>query len=161
MTMQGDPAPRWPPRWSRLPVAASRTAVRAGDLLAVVEAMKMEHELRAPHDGRVLALLARPGELLAEGDALLRLGAADLPGQAEVPRETTTRQPHCAPELNELREREAPLRDDARPEAVARRHASGLRTARENVADLCDEGSFVEYGAFAYARRPTRRPSRS
>ena len=57
-----------------LAVAAGQ-AVRAGDLLAVVEAMKMEHELRAPHDGRVLALLARPGELLAEGDALLRLGA--------------------------------------------------------------------------------------
>ena len=140
-----------------LAVAAGQ-AVRAGDLLAVVEAMKMEHELRAPHDGRVLALLARPGELLAEGDALLRLGAAELPGQTEVPREATIAPAASRPELNELREREALLRDDARPEAVARRHASGLRTARENIADLCDAGSFVEYGAFAYAAQAKRRP---
>ena len=140
-----------------LAVAAGQ-AVRAGDLLAVVEAMKMEHELRAPHDGRVLALLARPGELLAEGDALLRLGAAELPGQTEVPREATIAPAASRPELNELREREALLRDDARPAAVARRHASGLRTARENVADLCDEGSFVEYGAYAYAAQARRRP---
>ena len=85
-----------------LAVAAGQ-AVRAGDLLAVVEAMKMEHELRAPHDGRVLALLAKPGELLAEGDALLRLGAAELPGQAEVPREATIAPAALRPELNELR----------------------------------------------------------
>ncbi|MBS0437556.1 MAG: biotin/lipoyl-binding protein [Proteobacteria bacterium] len=140
-----------------LPVAAGQ-AVRAGDLLAVVEAMKMEHELRAPHDGRVLALMAKPGDLLAEGDALLRLGAAELPGQAEAPREAVIAPAALRPELNELREREALLRDDARPEAVARRHASGLRTARENVADLCDAGSFVEYGAFAYAAQARRRP---
>ena len=45
-----------------------------------------------------------------------------------------------------------------RPQAVAGRHAKGLRTARENVADLCDPDSFVEYGAFAYAAQTKRRP---
>jgi acetyl-CoA carboxylase carboxyltransferase component len=47
--------------------------------------------------------------------------------------------------------------DAARPEAVARRHALGLRTARENVADLCDPGSFIEYGALAIAAQRSRR----
>ncbi len=60
-------------------------------------------------------------------------------------------------DLLELRAREALLADASRPEAVARRHALGLRTARENIADLCDEGSFVEYGALAFAAQRARR----
>jgi len=40
---------------------------------------------------------------------------------------------------------------------VTKRHALGLRTARENIADLCDEGSFVEYGALAVAAQRSRR----
>ncbi len=47
--------------------------------------------------------------------------------------------------------------DEGRPEAVARRHARGQRTARENLADLIDPGSFVEYGAFAVAAQRARR----
>ncbi len=61
------------------------------------------------------------------------------------------------PELAELRERLAATTDAGRPEAVARRRRTGQRTARENVADLVDEGSFVEYGALAVAaQRSTR-----
>ena len=47
--------------------------------------------------------------------------------------------------------------DAARPEAKAKRHALGLRTARENIADLCDDGSFIEYGALAVAAQRSRR----
>ena len=47
--------------------------------------------------------------------------------------------------------------DESRPEAVARRRAKGYRTARENLADLCDEGSFVEYGQLAVAAQRQRR----
>src|SRR5215475_10956731 len=47
--------------------------------------------------------------------------------------------------------------DAARPEAVARRHGTGLRTARENLADLCDPDSFVEYGALTIAAQRQRR----
>ncbi|TXH48305.1 MAG: biotin/lipoyl-binding protein [Burkholderiaceae bacterium] len=132
-------------------------AVRAGELLAVVEAMKMEHELRAPSDARVLALLAAPGEALAEGDTLLRLGPAQGQDTVAPPITAVAAPAALRPELQALREREALLRDEARPDAMARRHAAGLRSARENVADLCDPGSFVEYGAFAYAAQTQRR----
>ena len=133
-------------------------AVRAGDLLAVVEAMKMQHELRAPQAARVVAVLAKAGELLAEGDGLLRLGPAEH-GAVAAPRDDEApAAPAIRPELQELFDRTALLRDEARPEAIARRHATGARTARENVADLCDAGSFVEYGAFAYAAQAKRRP---
>ena len=57
----------------------------------------------------------------------------------------------------ELRRRRALTEDAARPEAVARRHAAGGRTARENIADLVDPGSFVEYGRFAVAAQRHRR----
>ena len=60
-------------------------------------------------------------------------------------------------DLLELRAREALLADASRPDAVAKRHALGLRTARENIADLCDAGSFVEYGALAFAAQRSRR----
>ena len=45
----------------------------------------------------------------------------------------------------------------ARPEAVARRRKTGQRTTRENVADLCDAGSFVEYGPLVLAAQRRRR----
>ena len=48
--------------------------------------------------------------------------------------------------------------DAARPEAVARRREQGRRTARENVADLVDEGTFVEYGPLIFAAQERRRP---
>ena len=60
-------------------------------------------------------------------------------------------------DLAELRRRAALTRDEARPEAVSRRHEAGGRTARENLEDLVDAGSFVEYGRFAIAAQRGRR----
>jgi len=61
-------------------------------------------------------------------------------------------------ELAELRARLHATTDAARPEAVARRRKTGQRTARENIADLVDEGSFVEYGGLALAAQRQRHP---
>ncbi len=61
------------------------------------------------------------------------------------------------PELEELLRRRAAMSDDARTEAVERRHAAGRRTARANVEDLCDKGTFVEYGGLAIAAQRSRR----
>ncbi|MUL83065.1 MULTISPECIES: acyl-CoA carboxylase subunit beta [unclassified Mycolicibacterium] len=60
-------------------------------------------------------------------------------------------------DLAELLRRRALTQDAGRPDAVARRHASGGRTARENITDLVDDGSFVEYGRFAIAAQRQRR----
>jgi len=59
--------------------------------------------------------------------------------------------------LQRLVDRHAATLDAARPDAMRRRHALGLRSARENIDDLCDEGSFVEYGALAIAAQSARR----
>jgi methylmalonyl-CoA carboxyltransferase 12S subunit len=60
-------------------------------------------------------------------------------------------------DLAEALERREATRDEARPEAVERRRAAGGRTARENLADLVDPGTFVEYGALALAAQRGRR----
>ncbi|ADB51131.1 acyl-CoA carboxylase subunit beta [Conexibacter woesei] len=60
-------------------------------------------------------------------------------------------------DLAELLRRRRLTEDAARPDAVARRRTAGGRTARENVADLVDPGSFVEYGRFAIAAQRQRR----
>jgi acetyl-CoA carboxylase carboxyltransferase component len=61
------------------------------------------------------------------------------------------------PDLQRVLDRHALTLDAARPDAIAKRHALGLRTARENIADLCDPGSFSEYGALAVAAQRSRR----
>jgi len=60
------------------------------------------------------------------------------------------------PELAALRARLAATTDSGRPDAVARRRKTGQRTARENIADLVDDGTFVEYGALALAAQRQR-----
>jgi len=60
-------------------------------------------------------------------------------------------------DLQEVQARHALTLDAQRPEAVAKRHALGMRTARENIDDLCDPGSFAEYGALAIAAQRSRR----
>jgi len=61
------------------------------------------------------------------------------------------------PELTAWRERAARTLDEQRAEAKARRHSKGYRTARENVEDLVDENSFLEYGQLAVAAQRSRR----
>ncbi|MBL8328594.1 MAG: acetyl/propionyl/methylcrotonyl-CoA carboxylase subunit alpha [Rubrivivax sp.] len=56
-------------------LARTGEQVKRGQPLAVMEAMKMEHTLHAPHDGVVAELLYAVGDQVAEGGALLRLEA--------------------------------------------------------------------------------------
>jgi acetyl-CoA carboxylase carboxyltransferase component len=131
-------------------------AVRAGELLLVLEAMKMEHELRAPADGLVGELFVAAGAAVRRGEPLLQLRPQRLaPVVANPALPEQQAQEHA--DLAAWQARQALTLDAARPEAIAKRHALGLRSARENVDDLCDAGSFQEYGALAYAAQRARR----
>jgi acetyl-CoA carboxylase carboxyltransferase component len=133
-------------------------AVFAGQVLLVQEAMKMEVPLQAPCAGRISAVLATVGEVVDEGAVLLELEQLKTLAPSQTPAsDGATPERGVRPELDRLRQRLALTTDAARPEAVARRHASGLRTARENVTDLVDAGSFMEYGALAIAAQRNRR----
>jgi methylmalonyl-CoA carboxyltransferase 12S subunit len=65
--------------------------------------------------------------------------------------------PEFRDDLAELLRRRALAEDAARDADVERRHAASGRTARENLADLVDPGTFVEYGRFAIAAQRGRR----
>ncbi len=128
--------------------------VAAGAELAVIEAMKMEHLLHAPAAGRLAALLAQPGDFVQAGQVLARLQAGAGAG-ATAAGDASSTAPRA--DLRRMQERHALTLDAARPEAVARRHALGLRTARKNIDDLCDPGTFDEFGALAVAAQSQRR----
>ncbi len=138
--------------------------VRAGDVLVILEAMKMEHELRATHAARIREIYFAPGESVSEGDLLSKweLLVQDLIGlEGDLPTnladEVSAATLAVRPDLQKLQNRLTLTLDSSRPQAVAKRHALGMRTARENIADLCDANSFLEYGALAVAAQRSRR----
>jgi len=130
--------------------------VARGQVVAVLEAMKMEHTVEAPVSGRVGALLAEPGQTLMTGEPILSIEPGDGPDAAAVV-EAEIDLDAIRPDLQEVFDRRDLGRDAARPVAVAKRHARGQRTARENLASLVDDGSFNEYGEFAVAAQSRRR----
>ncbi|MGY0488159.1 carboxyl transferase domain-containing protein [Streptomyces sp. WG-D5] len=131
--------------------------VAAGATLLVLEAMKMEHVVRAEEAGVVREVRARVGETVAEGAELVLLDVTEG-GAALAEADVAVDPDAIRPDLADSLARHAFGLDENRPEAVAKRHATGLRTARENIADLCDPDSFEEYGALAVAAQRQRRP---
>lgn len=116
----------------------------------LLEAMKMHHPVHGPPADSVR-------HLVAAGDQV-RVGqpVAVLTGAAESVEATAGRhEPH--PGVAEVRDRHAQVEDSAREEAVAKIHARNRRTARENIAELVDEGSFVEFGPLVIAAQTRRR----
>ncbi len=137
-------------------------AIQPGDVVVILEAMKMEHEVRAPHAGRITELFFAPGVLVAEGEVLLNMKLVkhdSIALQADLSKISSQSADPSQPrsDLQRALDRHAPTLDANRPEALAKRHSLGLRTARENIADLCDADSFLEYGALAVAAQSQRR----
>jgi len=71
--------------------------------------------------------------------------------------DTTEEKKKMRKDLKDFYDRKAYLKDENRSAAVAKRHAKGHRTARENIADLCDQNSFVEMGSLIVAAQRGRR----
>ena len=130
--------------------------VARGQQVAVMEAMKMEHVVASPVAGVVREIRVAQDESVMEGTALLIIDAVEgQTGATELAQAIDLA--HVRSDLAELQQRRALTLDAARSEAMDKRHKLGLRSARENIADLCDEGSFHEYGAFTVAAQRGRR----
>ena len=148
------------------------TLVAAGQQVAVLEAMKMEHLVTAATAGRVLEMCAVAGAYVSQGQALVLMKPVDADAVAQVEQACIDPE-HIRPDLQRVKDRHAFTLDANREAAVAKRHAQGGSTARENIAALCDladeaqtvqdvqatlrGGSFIEYGALAIAAQATRR----
>jgi acetyl/propionyl-CoA carboxylase alpha subunit/acetyl-CoA carboxylase carboxyltransferase component len=130
--------------------------VRPGATVAVLEAMKMEHVIAAPTGGIVRRVDAARGDVLNPGQAIVHIEPRDLGAEGAIEAAAIDLDA-IRPDLAEVRARKRLTLDEARTEAVARRAKTGGRTARANVMDLCDPGSFMEYGALAVAGQRNRR----
>ena len=132
--------------------------VQEGQVVAVLEAMKMEFEVRATVAGRVHSLAAREGDALNEASPLLFVEPGEVQGDA-IATEESVDLDHIRKDLAEVLDRHQAISDAGRPKAVEKRHRKGKRTARENLDDLLDADSFQEYGAMALAAQRRRRSS--
>jgi acetyl/propionyl-CoA carboxylase alpha subunit/acetyl-CoA carboxylase carboxyltransferase component len=130
--------------------------VRPGQQLAVIESMKMEHLVMAEQGGRVMKLVAGDGVTLMHGDPIMYLEPLDVAADSTAA-EADVDLDHIRPDLAELIARQANTLDANRPASVERRRNTNQRTARENVAQLVDDASFMEYGSLAIAAQRRRR----
>jgi len=150
-----------------MPCVVVALTVQAGDtvaqgaVLARVESMKMQHEVCAPHAGVVHALGVEVGATVQRGHCLLMLQAAPANADAAAGMQPAPQQAaldgSVRADLQALRQRLDRSLDASRAAAIARRHARGYRSARENLADLVDADSFLEYGQLAVAAQRNRR----
>jgi acetyl/propionyl-CoA carboxylase alpha subunit/acetyl-CoA carboxylase carboxyltransferase component len=130
--------------------------VAAGATVAVMEAMKMEHVITTPTSGIVRRIDVEAGDAVFAGHDLVVLEAADVAATAGLDEDDVDLDEIRA-DLAEVHSRHAHGLDENRPDAVERRRKLGKRTARENVADLIDEGSLIEYGPLVVAAQKKRR----
>ena len=134
---------------------AAGDEVRAGQQVAVVEAMKMEHVIAADRDGIVREITMAEGDVVREGYPIVLIEEAEVTvGDAVMAEEQDL--DHIREDLRQTYDRHAYIYDENRPEAVAKRTARGYRMPRENIAQLMDEGSFKEYWPLIVARQHRR-----
>jgi acetyl/propionyl-CoA carboxylase alpha subunit len=138
-------------------LAGTDEAVAAGQPIAMIEAMKLEHVITAPAAGYIRLSPHAVGAVISEGQPILFFEESDV-GLAAIDTRAKIDPDHVRPDLAELHARRALTQDTARPDAVAKRRARGYRTARENVDDIVDEGTFIEYGSLVIAGQRLRHP---
>jgi len=131
--------------------------IAAGAEVIVFEAMKMHHVVVADRPCVIREITVAVGDLVEAGQAVAYADRSASAGDA-AERAASADPDHIRDDLREAIGRHRCTLDEGRPQVTERRHAQGRRTARENIADLVDPGSFVEYGALAVAAQRSTRP---
>ena len=134
--------------------------VAIGEELCVIESMKMEHAVCAEQAMVVRSVAVAAGDKVESGAVLVEgevVDAGRAGAEVDASGGGVSDGTSDSSRLAELRERKRKLTDDARQAATQKRHTRGMRTVRENIAELFDHGTFVEYGGFAVAAQRRRR----
>ncbi len=135
--------------------------VRAGQTVVVLESMKMLHDVNVTVGGIVAKVLVAEGATVMPNQLLCVIEQrADQHVEADlgnVRSQEVADPSRIRPDLAEVIARHEIGLDHARPDAVERRRTVSRRTTRENIADLLDQGSFVEYGPLVIAAQRRRR----
>ena len=136
-------------------VAPEGEEFAAGAQLVVLEAMKMQHVLTAPDAVCTGRTLVTAGQVVGTGDPLMVFTRTGSGAQGQHVADLDL--DRVRPDLGEVVRRHQLTLDEGRRAVIAKRHKQNRRTARENIADLVDPGSFVEYGPLTLAAQRSRR----
>lgn len=126
-------------------------AVQLGQPVAILEALKMEHIISAPESGIVREIALIAGDTIFEDTPIVYIEPQSIDGVFDTGESIDYDE--IRPDLAEINHFHELTKDASRPTATAKRHDANKRTARENIYDLCDDGSFTEYGPLVTATR--------
>ncbi len=130
--------------------------IASGQEITVLEAMKMQHPVVSPVAGTLVEVCVKIGDMVSAG-AILAVVLTSDDQKAGQEHRAPQDLDYVRPELEQLQARKKLLADAARPEAIAKLADRKRRSARQNVCDLCDEGTFVEMGGLSLAAQRMRR----
>ena len=135
----------------------ARQAVDKNHIIAVIESMKMQTAITASVAGLITDIKVSAGQTIQEGQLICKVVESSQSSNALDTQEPISDSVENA--LDQLNQQLAASLDSGRKKSIDKRHAKGYRTARENLRQLCDEGSFVEYGQLAVAAQRDRMSS--
>jgi acetyl/propionyl-CoA carboxylase alpha subunit/acetyl-CoA carboxylase carboxyltransferase component len=130
--------------------------VHQGQELLVMDAMKMEHVIEAPVSGVITVITVQDGDAVFEDHPLLFIEEREV-ATAATQETAELDLDYIRPDLQEAYERHSYGQDENREMAVAKRRKTNHRTVRENINDICDPDTFIEYGSLAIAAQRRRR----
>ena len=125
-------------------LVAEGDRVAAGQDAIIMNAMKMEHVLTAEIGGIVREVTIAVGDIIWEGHPLVFIEPADVGAAADGGGDAIDLD-RIRPDLQKSIDLHEALLDHNRPGPVAKRHAKGKRSARENIAQLVAGGDWTEY----------------
>ena len=128
--------------------------VSKGQIIVTVESMKMQSSIAAPVSGTVSDLNVSEGQTVEEGQLICCL--TEESNQENKESTLKIRINNDNQIMSDFESEIEKTLDKEREQEVIKRHSKGYRTARENLEDLVDVGSFVEYGQLAVAAQRER-----
>jgi len=132
-------------------------SVDKNHIIAVIESMKMQTAITASVAGLITDIKVSAGQTIQEGQLICKVVESSQSINVLDTQEPISDSVENA--LDQLNQQLAASLDSGRKKSIDKRHAKGYRTARENLRQLCDEGSFVEYGQLAVAAQRDRMSS--
>lgn len=120
--------------------------VRIGQVVAAVEAMKLQHDIKADRSGVVCEISMAVGDVVKEGYPIVFIHEQEVAGDA-LEKEGGIDLDELRGDMREFFQYVEGRLDDQFVDQIQAHRAAGRRTARENINELMDPGSFREMGA--------------